>query len=66
LIENCWSFLCDKLFEKNLELKTKDDVWKEAQRIWYDDIENYLKNLYNSIPARLQEVVEKEGKRIGA
>jgi len=66
LIENCWSFLRDKLYEKNTTLKTKDDVWKEACEIWYKIMKNSLSKLYNSMPSRLQEVIDKEDKRISA
>jgi len=64
LIENCWSYLRDKLYEKNTILKTKDDVRKEANEIWFGKMQNLLPKLYNSMHSRLQAVIDKEGKRI--
>jgi len=66
LIENCWSLIRDKLYDKNTILKAKDDVWEEARQIWYKMMENSLSKLYNSMYSRLQEVIAKGGKRISA
>jgi len=59
LIENCWSLIRDKLYDKNTILKAKDDVWEEARQIWYKMMENSLSKLYNSMYSRLQEVIAK-------
>jgi len=64
LIENCWSYLRDELYQKNTILKTKHDVLKEANEIWFGMMQNLLPKLYNSMHSRLQAVIDKEGKRI--
>jgi len=66
LIENCWSLIRDKLYDKNTILKAKDDVWEEARQIWYKMMENSLSKLYNSMYSRLQEVIAKGSERISA
>jgi len=62
IIENCWSLLKDELFKSNRNLKTRDDVWEAAQKIWYGKVNNYVPKLYAIIPQRLERIIDNEGK----
>ena len=64
IIEKIWAYMQEKLWKMNNDLKTKEDVWREAQKICYKKVQNLLVKLYQSIPKRLREVVAKEGKKI--
>ena len=36
IIENVWAYLQDKLYEISDKLRSPDDTWREAKKIWYD------------------------------
>lgn len=63
-IENLWGILQDLLYDKCSVLKTSDDVWKETQKIWYNDLNAYLPNLYKGMPMRIEEVLARKGNRL--
>ena len=63
-IENLWGLLQDKLYKKNDRLLTPDDVWREAQKKWYFELNDYIENLYKSMPFRIEEVLERNGNRL--
>ena len=63
-IENVWAFIKERLFKKNSQLTSADQTWEEIQRIWYFEVNSIIKNLYDSMPNRLQTVIELEGGRI--
>ncbi len=63
-IENVWGFIKEELYKKNDLLETADDTWEEIQTIWYHKVNNILKKLYESLPNRIEKVVELHGKRI--
>ncbi len=63
-IENVWGFIKEELYKKNDLLETVDDTWQEIQTIWYYKVNNILKKLYESLPNRMEKVVELHGKRI--
>ena len=60
-IENCWSLLKDELFKKNRYLNSREDVWREAQKIWYGKVNDYVPKLYDTIPERLERVYNNNG-----
>ena len=63
-IENLWAFLQDELYKKNDVLKDAEDVWRETQKIWYNELNTYVDNLYKSMPNRMIEVIKHKGNRI--
>ena len=63
-IENIWGLLQDKLYEKTVSLLIPDDVWREAQKIWYFELNDYIENLYKSMPFRMEEILERNGNRL--
>ena len=63
-IENLCGILQDLLYDKCSVLKTSDDVWKETQKIWYNDLNAYLPNLYKGMPLRIEEVLVRKGNRL--
>ena len=61
-IENVWSIVKDRVLEKNPESKAQRviiQVWKEVNRD-----KAMFRRLINSIPKRLQAVIEVEGDQI--
>ena len=63
-IENLWGILQDKLYHKNDQLHNAEDVWEEFKHIWYNDLNMYVHNLYESMPFRFEEVIERDGYRL--
>lgn len=64
IIENCWSLVKDELFKKNQKLKTQEQIWQEGVKIWNDKVPKITSKLYDSIPERLQCIIDSDGKRI--
>jgi len=63
-IEHVWGFIKEQLFKKNSTLTSADEAWDEIQRIWYFDVNSILKDLYDSLPKRINTVIELNGARI--
>ncbi len=60
-IENVWSWMKQKLMDSSA--KNLDEWRREILELWtlrIDDIQ-YLKSLVESMPRRLQEVIDREG-----
>ena len=56
--------LQDKRYEKTDSLLTPDDIWREEQKIWYFELNDYIENLYKSMPFRMEEILERNGNRL--
>lgn len=63
-IENLWGIIKRKLYEKDSKLKTADDVWKATQKIWHKELNDYIEKLYEGMPKRMKEVVDRKGHRL--
>lgn len=64
LIENIWAYLEDELFKIREELNSPDDTWARTQELWDNIPQAFIENLYNSMPNRMKELIEKKGKCI--
>ena len=59
IIENMWAIL-----KRNVSKRfpsTLDELWKVATEEWYKIDDAYIKNLYSSIPKRLDAVIKMKG-----
>jgi len=63
-IENLWGLLQDKLYENNDKLSSSEDVWELAKKIWKNELNIYIPNLYKSMSFRVKEVIERKGHRL--
>ena len=61
-IENLWGILEDRLWEMRYDVRDADDLWDEAQRIWYSDyIDNFIPRLYHSMENRVRDLITNFG-----
>jgi transposase len=60
-IENVWSWMKNQLASKNC--KNMDEWITEIKRLWYKKMKDvqYLKDLVEGMPRRLEEVIERQG-----
>jgi transposase len=58
-IENVWSYMGLQL--RKCDIKTKSDLTKNIKKIWENIPKEYIKNLFDSIPKRLELVIKKKG-----
>lgn len=63
-IENVWGFIKGELFKENTSLTTADETWEEIQDIWYNRLNPMIEKLYDSLPNRMQRVIDLNGARI--
>ena len=62
-IENLWSLMKRKIRET--EPTTMNALKKTIEEVWFNKIyRDYVQNLYNSMPGRLQEVIKAKGGHI--
>ncbi|MGL6119347.1 MAG: transposase [Fusobacteriaceae bacterium] len=61
-IENLWSYIERKLTKKVLKTKTK--LIEEIKEIWNNIPLSYVRNLYQSIPNRLELILRNKGGHI--
>jgi hypothetical protein len=58
-IENLWNFFQDAVVEKNP--RTTEEFKKVIQDVWWEIPQDYIRNLYHSMPHRLAAVIANEG-----
>ena len=59
-IENLWSFFQDAVADYgNIAMAEFEDV---LSRVWWNIPQDYIRNLYHSMPHRLAAVIDREGK----
>ncbi|KAL5537294.1 hypothetical protein ACEPAF_1117 [Sanghuangporus sanghuang] len=61
IIKNVWDYLDDRLCECPFPLHNLDELWEVLQEEWYKISKSYIDKLYNSIPERVEEVIEMKG-----
>ena len=62
-IENLWSVMKRKILET--EPTTMNELKKTIEEVWSNKIDrDYVQNLYNLMPGRLQEVIKAKGGHI--
>jgi len=64
-IENVWSLIKDELYKVRGRLHTRDDIWRESVRIRMSErLDDVIRQLYDAMPHRIQELIEKQGNSI--
>ena len=61
IIENIWSLIQDKLYDMKADLHNPDEVWEYTQEIWNGLNSTFIKNLYRSLPFRMEQVLKNNG-----
>ena len=61
IIENIWLYMKRELQKSAVDIATKNDLLREIQSVWRNIELNYIRNLYQSIPDRLNNVIEMKG-----
>ena len=60
-IENIWLYMKRELQKSAVDITTKNDLLREIQSVWRNIELDYIRNLYQSIPNRLNTVIEMKG-----
>ena len=61
IIENIWLYMKRELQKSAVDITTKNDLLREIQSVWRNIELDYMRNLYQSIPDRLNDVIEMTG-----
>ena len=62
IIENIWLYRKRELQKSAVDITiTKNDLLREIQSVWRNIELDYIRNLYQSIPDRLNNVIEMKG-----
>jgi transposase len=63
-IENLWEIIDQKIRKSPEKPKTLDELWNIIKRIWYSIDKDKVRNLYLSMPNRINSCVEAKGSHI--
>ena len=61
IIENIWLYMKRELQKSAVDITTKNDLLREIQSVWRNIELDYIRDLYQSIPDRLNNVIEMKG-----
>ena len=61
VIENIWLYMKRELQKSAVDITTKNDLLREIQSVWRNIELDYMRNLYQTIPDRLNDVIEMKG-----
>ena len=61
IIENIWLYMKRELQKFVVDITTKNDLLREIQSVSRNIELDYVRNLYQSIPDRLNNVIEMKG-----
>ena len=61
ITENIWLYMKRELQKSAVDITTKNDLLREIQSVWRNIELDYIRNLYQSIPDRLDNVIKMEG-----
>ncbi|KAB5587849.1 hypothetical protein CTheo_8709 [Ceratobasidium theobromae] len=65
IIENLWDHLDHQVHSRNPPPKNRNQLWQFLQEEWEKIDQNYIAWLYESIPTRVQTLVENKGGNTG-
>jgi transposase len=60
-IENLWEIIGQGIRKSPEKPKTLDDLWMIIERIWYNMDKDKVRNLYLSMPKRINDCIEAKG-----
>ena len=61
IIENIWLYMKRELQKSAVDITTKNNLLGEIQSVWRNIELDYIRDLYQSIPDRLNNVIEMKG-----
>lgn len=61
IIENVWLYIQRKLQSHIHMINSPDELLQQTLQIWQDINLNYVRNLYESLPRRIQQVIRLKG-----
>ena len=61
IIENLWAYLDNRIRAHPRNLSNSTELWNVLQEEWYKIPLEYVKNLYESLPRRVEEVYSAKG-----
>ena len=61
IIENIWLYMKRELQKSAVDIAIKNDLLREIQSVWRNIELHYIRNLYQSIPDRLDNVIKMKG-----
>jgi hypothetical protein len=61
IIEHVWDFLDRKVRSRAVLPRNQDDLWKALEEEWHCIPNSFIEKLYDSIPSRLQAVIDAKG-----
>ena len=61
-IENIWAFIKHKVWENHKLISTKNGLWDFLQQLWWSiELKEICKNCFESLPLRIEEVIDQKG-----
>ena len=57
IIQNIWLYMKRELQKSAVNIATKNDLLREIQSVWWNIELDYIRNVYQSIPDRLDNVI---------
>ena len=64
IMENIWAALQQELWVRRNQLRNAGDVWAAAREIFNNFTLMSIRNLYESLPNRINKVIRAKGRRI--
>ena len=61
IIEPVWDHLDQNVRTRPRQPRNKDELWEALQEEWYNIDPGYIRNLYDSMPRRLQALLAAKG-----
>ena len=61
IMENIWLYMRRELQKSVVNIATKNDLLREIQSVWRNIELDYIRNLYQSILYRLDNVIKMKG-----
>lgn len=61
IIENVWLYIKRKLQSRIYMINSADELFQQTFQIWQDINLNYVRNLYESVPRRIKQVIRLKG-----
>ena len=58
IIQNIWLYMKRELQKSAINIATKNDLLREIQSVWWNIELDYIRNVYQSIPDRLDNVIK--------
>lgn len=64
IVENVWGWLSREVYKNGKQYNNKQELENGIQKCWSKLPIKYIKNLYNSMPSRIFDLIQKKGKSL--